>query len=30
MLDGTILRVLPIDANVIFLDRWNLVGERSY
>jgi hypothetical protein len=30
MLDGTILHFLPIDANVILLDRQNLVGEGSY
>jgi hypothetical protein len=30
MLDGTILHFLPVDANVILLDRWNLVGEGSY
>jgi hypothetical protein len=30
MLDGTILHFLPVDANVILFDRWNLVGEGSY
>jgi hypothetical protein len=30
MLDGTILHFLPVDANVILLDRRNHVGVRSY
>jgi hypothetical protein len=30
MLDGTILHFLPVDANVILLDRWNLVGGGKY
>jgi hypothetical protein len=30
MLDGTILHFLPVDANVVLLDRQNLLEEGSY
>ena len=30
MLDETILHFLPVDANVVLLDRQNLVEEGSY
>ena len=30
MLNGTILHFIPIDANVMILDKWNPMGEGSY